>query len=134
MSEETKLDNKIEFGNLYDVNKSLVEQVEKPMSKSALREKKQSLINYMISTNNKYYMLLCHEKRDYTIFKTNQTVEGNKYNIDVLVDEIAGTRGLIKGIDLDETSGSFEFWISIDGEAFVYMFFPCDTCVIDEVV
>jgi len=129
MSEEIELMG----GTLYDMNKGFIEQLEKPMSKTAIREKKQDLINFLISTENMYYMLLCHERRDYTIFKTNQTKEGNKYNIDVLVDEVAGARGIIKSIDLDENSGAFEFWISIDGESFCYMFFPCDPCVIDEV-
>lgn len=123
----------VSFGNLYEANKKLVEANEKPLSKTAIRESKTKLLNFLNSTNNYYYMLLCHEKRDYTIFKTNKTLDGNKYNIDVLVDEIACSRGIIKGIDVLDDSMAVEFWISHDNESFVYMFFPCDSCVIDEV-
>ena len=123
----------VSFGNLYEANKKLVEANEKPLSKTAIRESKTKLLNFLNSTNNYYYMLLCHEKRDYTIFKTNKTLDGNKYNIDVLVDEIACSRGIIKGIDVLDHSMAVAFWTSHDNESFVYMFFPCDSCVIDEV-
>ena len=123
----------VSFGNLYEANKKLVEANEKPLSKTAIRESKTKLLNFLNSTNNYYYMLLCHEKRDYTIFKTNKTLDGNKYNIDVLVDEIACSRGIIKGIDVLDDSMAVEFWISHDNESFVYMFVFFFLCVIDEV-
>lgn len=139
--------SEIEMGNLYNMNQNLVEQSEKVLSNSALREKIQELARYIGKMDNNYYMLLCHERRDYTIFKTNQTVEGNEYNAKVLVNEVAGARGDIKGIDKTEDGYGYEIWVSIEDNSFneesgeieternsyCYMFFPCDACVIDEV-
>lgn len=123
----------IEMGTVYDWVKKEVQTVDKPLSKTALREKKANLEAFMRNTDNYYYMLLCRERNDYTIFRTNKTVDGNKYNINVLIDEVADNRGTIKRIEKSEDGGAIEIWISIDDDAYCYMFFPCDMFVIDEV-
>lgn len=123
----------IEMGTVYDWVKKEVQTVDKPLSKTALREKKANLEAFMRNTDNYYYMLLCRERNDYTIFRTNKTVDGNKYNVNVLIDEVADNRGTIKRIEKSEDGGAIEIWISIDDDAYCYMFFPCDMFVIDEV-
>ena len=123
----------IEMGTVYDWVKKEVQTVDKPLSKTALREKKANLEAFMRNTDNYYYMLLCRERNDYTIFRTNKTVDGNKYNVNVLIDEVADNRGTIKRIEKSEDGGAIEIWISIDDDVYCYMFFPCDMFVIDEV-
>lgn len=123
----------VEIGNLYDMNKELVIKKEKSLSPTKLREAIETVTKFMGKTENTYFMLLCHERRDYTIFKSDKTVEGNKYNAQVLVDEIITCRGDVRGVDLTEDGSGIEIWIVIDNEAYCYMFFPCDPCVIDEV-
>lgn len=121
----------IEIGNLYDMNKRLVLEKEKELSKSKLNEAIDEVTKFMRLTEETYYMLLCHERRDYTIFKTNDTVEGCKYNATVLVNEILPDRGMI--LSIEKVEGAIECWVANNEEAFCYMFFPCDPCVIDEV-
>ena len=50
------MEQQIEFGNLYDVNKNLVENYEKPLSPTALREKLKMVKQYILSHD--YYFML----------------------------------------------------------------------------
>lgn len=124
--------SEIGLGNLYDYNKNRINLVS-ALSKSKIEEAKTKIKIYMCNKQNKYYMLLCREKNDYTIFKTNNKPEGHLYNISVALDEIIPSRGAaIKEIEYDKTSDAYEIWVSTENESFMYLFFPCDNFVIDE--
>ena len=59
----------VEFGNLYDINKNIVKQNEIKLNEGILNSKKEIIKNFIMSkTDNFYFMLLCNERRDYTIF------------------------------------------------------------------
>lgn len=116
------------FGNLYDINKNLVAQNEIKLSEGILNSKKEIIKNFINKTNNNYYMLLCNERKDYTVFHNNNlSMETAK----ILVDECLINRGEIRGIDLTKNKDAIEIWLMIDEEAFVYYFFPYDMGVIE---
>lgn len=125
---------KIEFGTLYDINKNIVKQNEVKLGKGILNSKKEIIKNFIIQTNNNYYMLLCNERKDYTVFdflldnnkKTKRPINCAK----CLVDECLANRGEIRGIDLTKDKTAIEIWMIIDDEAYVYYFFPYDNGVI----
>jgi hypothetical protein len=52
---------------VYDANKQLVKQTEKPLTHLELASKQLELENFFEKIK-RYAMLLCHEQRDYTIF------------------------------------------------------------------
>ena len=84
------------------------------------------LMEFLKDTNAIYYMLLSNERKDYTIFRNemrNFDEEKLKFEISELMECLLN-RGLIKGIDLTKDEQAIEIWLSIDGEAFVYYFFP----------
>ena len=61
----------ISLGNLYDFNKNAMSQVE-PMDVIELSRKLISVADTMIDALDcyrHYWMLLCHELRNYTLFK-----------------------------------------------------------------
>lgn len=126
----------IEMGSIYDVNKQLVEQYEKELTKEEI-EKKKEIINSFImqyTYTNNYYMLLCREQNDYTLF----VYKGNKIRkdfskdlINCLIDECLYNRGIIKGIELTEDNQAIEIWLSIEGESYCYYLFPYDNGVIE---
>ena len=58
----------ISLGTLYDVNKNLVLKNEIKLTDGVLNSKKEIITNFMRKMNNTYYMLLCNERKDYTIF------------------------------------------------------------------
>ena len=72
-------------------------------------------------------MLLCHDRRDYTIFHT--TVPENSVYKDL--EECLVNRGLIYGIDKTEDEGAIEIWLMIDDEPYCYYFFPYENAVVE---
>ena len=124
--------SEITLGTAYEINKNLVQNYEKELTSEELKTKKEMIANYILEKENFYFMLLCHEQRDYTLFNLNgensqdQGIKTVKELYDCL-----NNRGQIKGIDRAEDGIAIEIWISIDGEAFVYYFFPYDEGVIE---
>jgi hypothetical protein len=121
--------SKVSIGTLYDLNKAAVIK-EISLTGDKLEEKKPAIINFLKDKNNTYYMLLCNERKDYTIFRLK---EENSINdlVNCLVDECLLNRGLVKGIDITEDQGAIEIWLSIEEEAFVYYFFPYDSAIVE---
>lgn len=130
---EEQKEKEIAIGTLYDINKNLVKQKEVELSKPLLNSKKQIITDFIKKYNNYYYMLLCNERRDYTIFKWNNICndEDAKEISKILVDECLFNRGEIRGIDLTKNKDAIEIWMVIDNEAYVYYFFPYDDGVIE---
>lgn len=122
----------IAVGNLYDMNKTLVLQNEKPLSKSNLREKISEIKTYFAKSKNKYFMLLNKENSDYTIFNFSKekSPESCKDAATILIEECLFNRGTALSIDKNK-DGAYEIWMRINNEAFVYYLFPYDEGVIE---
>ena len=119
---------------LYDMNKSIIEQTDKPMSRTALHDAlNNKVLNYFLNKDNTtYFMLLCHERRDYTIFRIDFRGTYNK-----LLDELREclkNRGAIYSIDYaDDSKVAIEIWIKTDDDnsLHAYYLFPYDEGVIE---
>lgn len=134
MEENSENKKQIQFGNLYDINKNIVKQNEVKLSEGILNSKKEIIKNFINKDNNNYYMLLCNEKKDYTVFDFQKfkTPERCRDCAKCLVDECLINRGEIRGIDLTKDKNAIEIWMIIDNEAYVYYFFPYDNGVISD--
>lgn len=136
---ETKEIPVVDMGTLYDLNKNLVQQHEVELTEGVLNSKKEIIMNYLRKMDNTYYMLLCNERKDYTVFRIGSYNEDIYLNhdhqykelIDILVDECLQNRGEIRGIDITKDKGAIEIWLLIDEEAFAYYFFPYDSAIIE---
>lgn len=119
------------MGTLYDLNKNLIQKNISALEEGVLNSKKEIVKNFLRDTKDTYYMLLCHEQRDYTVFKID-TLEDSKYNemISILIDECLKNRGIIKSIELTKDKQAIEIWLMIEEEAFVYYLFPYGEAVI----
>jgi hypothetical protein len=109
--EQSNNKKEIEFGNLYDINKNLVKQAEVKLSEGLLNSKKEIIKNFIMSKSDDFYfMLLCNEKKDYTIFdfKDYKTPERSLNCAKCLVDECLINRGEIRGIDLTKDRNAIE--------------------------
>ena len=133
MEQENNEKKEIEFGTLYDINKNIVKQNEIKLSEGILNSKKQIITDFIKKYNNNYYMLLCNERKDYTVFRwiNISNDEDAKEISKILVDECLINRGEIRGIDLTKTKDAIEIWMIIDDEAYVYYFFPYDNAIIE---
>lgn len=123
----------LEMGTVYDLNKQLVETAEKVISPYKLNEKKKIIKQFIRESKDNYFMLLCNERRDYTLFNIISDKEEDKLNelANVFVDECLQNRGNIKGIDLTENKDAIEVWLSIEGESYCYYFFPYNAGVVE---
>lgn len=113
--------------NLYDMNKQIMNTKE-PLSQKNLNSGIAEIASWFSYVKNGYYMLLCHEKRDYTILAL--TREGRYYEASRELQEILENRGSILAIDYED--GIYPIWIrTVDGENCLYHLFPYDMGVVE---
>ena len=137
----TKKSHNIELGTLYDINKNIIEQNITALTQEEMNNKKDMIIDFINNTSNAYYMLLCNDKKDYTLFhrrydsKIQQFLDNAGISDEtletILIDECLPNRGQTKSIELTENQDAIEIWISIDGESYCYYFFPYDSALIE---
>lgn len=120
--------SEINMGNLYDFNKSAYSKV-KPFDPIELNVKMNEIEQDLY--DNKYLMLLCHERRDYTIF-VNITTKKGKFAKEL--KETLLNRGYVLDIEKQE-DGSFEIWVrDFDTEEnFAYYLFEYGNGVVEVV-
>lgn len=134
----------LSLGNNYDINKTamLTEEMLDADGLIAARDELNRFIKAQVSYNGeKYFMLLCHEERSYTVFNLL-----NKNSTMTCAEEVldcAHSYGEIISVDLTDNADAFEIWIKesnpkitnegieIEEEAFCYFFFPYSAAVIE---
>ena len=121
----------LDSGTLYDANKQLILQSAKPLTHlelAPIQEKIDDWFNWIIDT---YAMLLCHERRDYTVFHLYSTQ--NEHPTTVAAKELMGCltdRGEILSIE-ETPDKAWEIWLKINDEAYCYYLFKYDDAVIE---
>lgn len=124
--------SRVSVGNLYDLNKDLVEKETKPLTQEELAIKKE-MVHDFLRENGKasYMMLLCHEQRDYTVFNLTTTDDFAIYTPNILIDECLKNRGEIRSIELTANKDAIEIWLVINKKAYCYYFFDYTNGVIE---
>lgn len=114
------------MGTLYDLNKSALTSAKEINVLEAIEQQYENLTKFF--TNGKYFMLLCNELKDYTIFclTTQKKIQNAKEELQVCIEN----RGELLALDPTEDGIAFEIWMRIDGEIYVYYLFPYDEAVI----
>lgn len=104
--------------SMYDINKNLMKE-EKPLDPIATNIAIKKAADGILSSFKKYWMLLCRERNDYTVF----IITGSNKLEDELKETILN-RGKLLDISQQE-DGNFEVWIrdSKTEENFVYYLF-----------
>ena len=115
---------------LYDANKQLIKQTENPLTHPEIGGKVEELEDFFEGIV-KYAMLLCHERRDYTVFAlTEKSITAPHH----AANEVIGCctdRGSIVSIEKTEDGIAYEIWLDIDDEPYCYYLFPYDQAVIE---
>lgn len=127
---KNKPTSKIAVGSLYDLNKDLVQKQTKPLTEEELAEKKTMVLDFLNKKRGSYFMLLCHEQRDYTVFSLSYS-GGIANATNILLDECLPNRGIIHSIDITKDENAIEIWLIINGTAYCYYFFKYDDAVIE---
>ena len=121
--------SEIGLGTLYDMNKNAMDN-EKPLSSYALRNRL-DLVKKYFQDNGKYFMLLCKEQSDYTVFRLTEKTITNVNKTASILGECLVNRGEVLSIDKHDLGPALEIWIRIEGENFVYYLFPYDDAIIE---
>lgn len=126
----TQSNKGISVGTLYDANKEIMKKG-KPLNHlelAAIQPKLEDWFNWIIDT---YAMLLCHERRDYTIFHLYEKQNPNPPAIAAKeLLECLTNRGEV--LSIDETSDkAWEIWLKIKDQSYCYYLFRYDDAVIE---
>lgn len=123
----------IEGGTLYALNKELLRQVEDvALDISQITEVSSWATGQPADNSCRYFMFLCREKNDYTIFRI--VGEGKEEEFSKQLKRLIYSRGRPSGIVFNETMGGYEFWIkdqSLKNEPFMYALFNCNDFIIE---
>lgn len=123
----------LDLGTLYDFNKEAMKN-EKPldpiMFNTKTKKVAEEIWELMENCGNQYWMLLCHDRRDYTLFNILGAVDA-----DPIVKELRPTllnRGQVLSID-KQPNDAWEIWIrDVETEEnFAYYLFQYDQGVIE---
>ena len=112
--------------SLYEYSKQVVAN-EVPMDPILFNKKMMEVSMDMVE--HTYMMLLCHDRRDYTIF---HIANADKEIAAKEISETLYNRGKILLVD-KQKDGSWEIWIrdSLTDENFAYYLFPYDDGVVE---
>ena len=104
--------------SMYEINKNLMKE-EKPLDPIAINIAIKNAADGILSSFKKYWMLLCRERNDYTVF----IITGSNKLEDELKETILN-RGKLLDIS-QQKDGNFEIWIRDPEteENFVYYLF-----------
>ena len=111
---------------IYEVNQIAYDKLPN-MSEAAINQGIKDIEDYLVNHNAKYYIMLNHECRYYTVYTYK---EG--HNINKMAEEIIDTvktLGVLKGIEV--YGEMIEFWIKTEDGCFMYAFFDYDRGVIE---
>lgn len=120
----------IELGNVFEMNKQ-IRRNSMPMAEEKVSEAVINLSGWCsFRCNARYYMLLCKERSDYTVFRLNNF---NYEKVGRELQEVLESRGTILGIDYMHGYDCYECWIKDEEtlEPFLYLFFVCDDFVVE---
>jgi hypothetical protein len=122
--------SKMTLGTLYDFNKQLMSQA-KELRRIDFKDSLNQIKDFIKEKDNKYFMLLCKERSDYTVFVLFKNEDFNRQIFKKELSECLINRGQILSIERTKDKQAYEIWIKIDEEAFVYYLFPYDLGVIE---
>lgn len=122
--------SKMTLGTLYDFNKQLMSQV-KELRRINFKDSLNQIKDFIKEKDNKYFMLLCKERSDYTVFVLFKNEDSDRQVFKKELSECLINRGQVLSIEKTKDKQAYEIWIKIDEEAFVYYLFPYDLGVIE---
>lgn len=128
-------DGLLSTNSLYALNQQAYDTVN-PLGIKEKHDQLNNLYEWVKEQRCDYTMLLCHERRDYTIFRY-KTREDKKYNNGIFNDlkECLENRGKILDVRYVQDQDAWEIWIRIFEDKghknYMYMFFNAEEFVVE---
>lgn len=122
---------RVSVGSLYEMNQQMFKQMKPPLPRKI--DMDLANIGAWFSSNYgvQYFMLLCKERSDYTLFHIND------YNYSQAVQELREVleeRGEIMGFDFVHGENCYQCWVrerTENPEVFMFMLFDADWMVVE---
>lgn len=114
---------------LYDLNKQGYLTLP-DMSTEDISNAKKKLTNLIDEIRSSYYMLLCKERSDYTVFSIYFDYKDSTSMATEEIFSIVESRGKIRGVEFNDDE-TIDFWVLIDEEVFMYKLFDYEWGVIE---
>lgn len=130
---EVGISGEMSLGTAYEMNKDLIKRYEKELSLEKLKSKKEMYLKYLNDNTGNYYMLLCNDRKDYTVFHlkyNDEVIKSEDFSFNELLECLIN-RGKVYGFDRTEDNAAIEIWLMIDNEIYCYYFFNYDNAVIE---
>jgi hypothetical protein len=124
-------EQEVSLGTLYELNKAAV-ATEKPLKSYEIKDKLKEIQKFLVLSSNYYFMLLCREEYDFTLFNLLDKEDSTLAQATKDLKECLQNRGEIISIDLTENKDAYEIWIRKDNNGiYAYYLFPYDIGVIE---
>lgn len=132
----SNVDEELQLSNFstYEANKMLIAQNGKPISKLKLNTTISDMAvrfrKWVWDNKCKYFMLLCKDRSDYTLFN----IVDHNFDIQEIKEALKDcfvNRGDVYDIHYEKTTDAYEIWLKIDDEFYAYYLFPYDLGVIE---
>lgn len=120
------------MGTVYEVNKKLSLENDKPLDPIALNLKIKEIAEKMLVGD--FWMLLCNERRDYTIFDVKK---GNQKETEPALRETLQNRGDVVTIFWNDKYQAWEIWVrdvnplTTEKEDYMYLFFDYSSAIVE---
>ena len=125
------MSTKVTAGSLYEMNQQLFKKIKAPSKESIDIELANIGAWFSSNFKTKYYMLLCKERSDYTMFH----LENFNYSKAVQeLREVLEERGEIMGFDFIHGENAYQCWVrerDEDRNVYMFMLFDADWMVVE---
>jgi hypothetical protein len=122
----------VNMETVYEVNKKLSLENDKPLDPIALNLKIKEIAEKM--SVGDFWMLLCNERRDYTIFDVKK---GNQKETEPALRETLQNRGDVVTIFWNDKYQAWEIWVrdinplTTEKEDYMYLFFDYSSAIVE---
>lgn len=110
--------------NMYSINKQIISQLP-VMSDETYADKLSMIREFIDATKNKFYMLLCHDIKYFTLFMLDLKLADEP--LEKVLTDCLNSLGQVKAID--EVDGAIEIWVEneyFENGPYAMYFFPYD--------
>lgn len=138
MAKGKKAEGTMTLGTNYEMCKQAFKSgLQSPMTQTAVVQEISNIGAWCATEREfKYFMLLCREAYDFTMFNV-QSTNYNKVNQEI--QEVLATRGDIVFVEYDHETECYEIWVKCNEwmktrtheDYVVFRFFPCNDWVIE---
>lgn len=127
--------SEIILGNLYDINKQIMDKEPELSTEETTKIKEELCSWFLEKINQKYFMILCHEERDYTLFNLDGLRIGStdKEKCIIAAEDVIDcmkNRGILLSV-CKQDDGAYEIWIKKTEGCCAYYLFPYGAAVLE---